>query len=135
MARIRGDHPEPEITPADPADVLGTEPTPGSDVTATDTTGEPVELDEDAARERAQRELDGEPVDDAKSDDDDGEPFMSEGVRQDLVTFGRAVDPMTGGEFVREKDSDSVTFTPKARLRRPEPVEQPDSRPVSVKLD
>lgn len=146
MARIReqadrAETPEPEITPAAREDVLGTEPTPGSDATNVDTFGRP-ELNEDAERARAQRELDaGGESDDAESEDldpndkRDGEPFVSEGVRQDLLTFGEAVDPGTGGTFRLDEDSGSATFTPKARLRRPEPIEQLESRPVTIKTE
>jgi hypothetical protein len=108
---------EPEITPAAPEDVLGTEPTPGSDATDVDTIGEPDDANEDAAKE------------------EDKEPFLSEGVRQDLLTFGQATDPATGGVFKRDEDSGSVTFTPKRRNRPALEVEEPESRPVTVKTD
>jgi hypothetical protein len=88
MAR-RDEIPEPEITPADPEDVAGTEPVPGTDVTDVDTVGQPDA--EDEAKE-------------------DRPPFMSEGVRQDLLTFGKATDPASGGVFERDEDG-KVTFT------------------------
>ena len=37
-------------------------------------------------------------------------PFMSEGVRQDLQHSLRVLDPMTGGTFVRDPDTNKVTF-------------------------
>ncbi len=40
-----------------------------------------------------------------------GHPFMSEGVRGELETWGRAVDPATGGVFDLDKDTGKVTFT------------------------
>ena len=38
-------------------------------------------------------------------------PFLSEGVRQDLETFGEAVDPGTGGMF--KVENGHLTFTPR----------------------
>lgn len=92
---------EPEVTPAverqdeDGAVELGPdgqplEPTPGSD--ASDVDGPDEGDDEDKPTEP---------------------PFMSEGVRQDLLQSGRAVDPMTGGLFERDPDSGLITFTDK----------------------
>lgn len=38
-------------------------------------------------------------------------PFLSEGVRQDLETFGEAVDPGSGGMF--KVENGEIVFTPK----------------------
>jgi hypothetical protein len=40
-------------------------------------------------------------------------PFMSEGVRQDLMHTAEVLDPMSGGVFRRDTESGKISFTPK----------------------
>lgn len=38
-------------------------------------------------------------------------PFMSEGMRQDLVTSGHAADPVSGARYTLDREAGVVTIT------------------------
>lgn len=54
---------------------------------------------------RAQSEDTGEPVDQPPA------PFVSEGLRVDLVQYGQATDPATGAVLAMDPDTGDITVT------------------------
>lgn len=45
-------------------------------------------------------------------------PFLSEGVRLDLVNHGKATDPATGIALVRDPDTEEITVAPRQPAQR-----------------